>query len=49
MENFYRHTPPSLSLVERALARLVKRRLLPSSSTARLDLVHNAHLELSQE
>jgi len=46
MDISYRRTPPSL--LERALAHLVKRRPLPSSSTARVDLVHNVDLELRQ-
>lgn len=39
-----RRTPPSL--LERALARLVKGRLIPTARLHRLDLVHDVDLEL---
>ena len=44
MDISYRRTPPSL--LERALARLVKRRLIPTAPVHRLDLVHDVDLEL---
>lgn len=43
MDISYRRTPPSL--LERALTRLVKRRLIP---TARLDLVHDVDLRFTR-
>lgn len=43
MEISYRRT--STSLLERALARLLKRRQVPAHPDARFDLVHNVDLE----
>jgi hypothetical protein len=44
MDISYRRTPPSL--LERALARLLKRWLIPTAHVHRLDLVHD--LEVRQ-
>jgi len=44
MDISYRRTPTSL--LERTLARLVKRQLIPTMRVHRLDLVHDVDLEL---
>lgn len=46
MDISYRRTPPSL--LERALAHLVKRRLTPTTRLHRLDLVHDVDLDVRQ-
>lgn len=46
MEISYRRTPPSL--LERALARLVKRRLVSTTRVHRLDLIHDVDLKVRQ-
>lgn len=46
MDISYRRTPPSL--LERALARLVKRRLILTMRVHRLDLVHDVDLKIRQ-
>lgn len=46
MDISYRRTPPSF--LERDLARLVKRRLVPSAPIQRLDLVHDLDLDVRQ-
>ena len=46
MDISYRRTPPNL--LERALARLVKGRLIPTAHVHRLDLVHDVDLEVRQ-
>lgn len=46
MDISYRRTPPSL--FERALARLVKRRLISATRVHRLDLVYDVEVEVRQ-
>jgi hypothetical protein len=44
MDISYRRTPPSL--LERTLARFVRRRPVAANPVAKLDLVHDVELEL---
>lgn len=46
MDISYRRTPPTL--LERALARLVKRRLIPTAHIHQLDLVHDLDLRFTR-
>ncbi len=46
MDISYRRTPPSL--LERALARLAKRRIIPTAPIDRIDFVHDVELKVSQ-